>query len=164
MANSEERPSLGSVIFNGETFVVYPDGSIVRSDGSVAVQTNNGLGYLRVTSRGKKIVAHRLVWMARNGKIPDGLQIDHINGVKHDNRIENLRAVTPSENTIFYHRMAGCLVGKRKLSRGRLSADEVREIRGLINNGVPRISIAKRFRVTRSCIRHICTGKNHANT
>lgn len=28
-----------------------------------------------------------------NGDVPDGMEIDHINGIKHDNRIENLRCV-----------------------------------------------------------------------
>jgi len=41
---------------------------------------------------------HRLVWMAFNGKIPNGLEIDHINRDKHDNSLSNLRLVTHSEN------------------------------------------------------------------
>lgn len=37
--------------------------------------------------------AHRVIWEMHNGEVPEGMEIDHINGVKHDNRIENLRCV-----------------------------------------------------------------------
>ena len=42
--------------------------------------------------------AHRLAWLIVYGSFPPD-QIDHINGVKHDNRIMNLRAVTHAENS-----------------------------------------------------------------
>jgi len=42
---------------------------------------------------------HRLVWEYFNGKIPKGMFIDHINNNRLDNRIDNLRIVTPMENT-----------------------------------------------------------------
>lgn len=46
----------------------------------------------------KKIyLAHRLAWLYVFGEMPDG-QIDHINGDKTDNRIENLRVVNHLEN------------------------------------------------------------------
>lgn len=41
---------------------------------------------------------HRLVWEAFNGPIPEGLQIDHINTIRDDNRLANLRVVTSKEN------------------------------------------------------------------
>ncbi len=41
---------------------------------------------------------HRAVWEEANGKIPKDMQIHHINGIKDDNRIENLKLVTPREN------------------------------------------------------------------
>ena len=41
--------------------------------------------------------AHRLAWLYVYGVMPDG-HLDHINRVKNDNRIENLRVATPSQN------------------------------------------------------------------
>ena len=41
---------------------------------------------------------HRAVYETFVGPIPDGYEIDHINTVRDDNRIDNLRAVTPKEN------------------------------------------------------------------
>lgn len=41
---------------------------------------------------------HRLVWGAFNGPIPEGMQINHLNEDKTDNRLENLSLVTPKEN------------------------------------------------------------------
>jgi hypothetical protein len=51
--------------------------------------TCNGFGYLRITVLGKSYYAHRLAWFYVHGKWP--IQIDHINGIKGDNRIANLR-------------------------------------------------------------------------
>lgn len=65
-------------------------------------------GYLLVTRKvdGIEIAtgAHRLVWLHFNGKIPDGQQINHVNGSKQDNRPENLELVTGSENVAHAHR------------------------------------------------------------
>lgn len=58
----------------------------------------NSLGYRQIQIEGKKRAAHRLIWTYVNGPIPDGLQVDHINGVRSDNRIDNLRLVTNTEN------------------------------------------------------------------
>ena len=53
-------------------------------------------GYRHITWMGKSHKAHRLIFMLHNGFMPQ--EIDHINGDRADNRIENLRAVTRSEN------------------------------------------------------------------
>ena len=53
-----------------------------------------GFGY-----QGKKYTLHRVIWELHNGPIPKGLFIDHINRDKYDNRIENLRLATPTENS-----------------------------------------------------------------
>lgn len=54
--------------------------------------------YMRVTIFGKTYLAHRICWALHHGKWPEN-HIDHINGVKHDNRIVNLRDCTNSENS-----------------------------------------------------------------
>lgn len=55
-------------------------------------------GYRLITIKGKQYTAHRLIWIYLKGSIDSDLYIDHINGVKDDNRIENLRLVTHQEN------------------------------------------------------------------
>jgi len=54
-------------------------------------------GYLRITLNGKSRTLHRLAWLYTYGYMPINY-IDHINGVKTDNRICNLREATNSEN------------------------------------------------------------------
>lgn len=54
-------------------------------------------GYVNITIDNKHYFAHRLAWLYVNGIMPT-YEIDHINGVKHDNRIVNLREVTSSGN------------------------------------------------------------------
>lgn len=45
-------------------------------------------------------MVHRLIWVMMNGEIPAGLEIDHINGVRSDNRLKNLRMVTDRQNAV----------------------------------------------------------------
>ena len=56
-------------------------------------------GYLRCRGGyGERVLVHRLVWETFVGEIPSGYQIDHKNTIRDDNRLENLRCVTPKEN------------------------------------------------------------------
>ncbi|MGO8242969.1 HNH endonuclease [Rhizobium johnstonii] len=55
------------------------------------------LGYVLLKLQGRFYLAHRVAWAVQTGAYPKK-HIDHINGVRDDNRWENLRDVTPSEN------------------------------------------------------------------
>lgn len=46
----------------------------------------------------KNFFLHRVVYEAFNSPIPDGYGIDHVNTIRDDNRLENLRVATPKEN------------------------------------------------------------------
>ena len=54
-------------------------------------------GYIRIKVNGMEFMAHRLAWLHFHGVWPEH-HIDHINGVKAENRIANLRDVSRSMN------------------------------------------------------------------
>jgi len=65
--------------------------------GCVAGSLHKPSGYRYIKVDGKQYKEHRLIWLYFNGSFPDG-DIDHINGNRSDNRIENLRAVPHAMN------------------------------------------------------------------
>lgn len=82
----------------------YKDGVLIRKKCTArrhtlgeAVGWSNGKGYLLVTIRYSNYLVHRIIWAYFNGELPQK-NIDHIDGDTTNNRIENLRLVTKSEN------------------------------------------------------------------
>ena len=59
---------------------------------------DKGCGYILLHIYEERFLAHRVIWEMINGSIPKGMQVDHINHIRNDNRIENLRLVSKQCN------------------------------------------------------------------
>lgn len=57
-------------------------------------------GYLSAYVHNKSYQVHRIIWELHNGSIPDGFVVDHKDGNKLNNKLENLRLCTQAENVL----------------------------------------------------------------
>ena len=110
-------------------------------------------GYVEVYDYAKKktVFLHRWVWEQRYGEIPKGMQINHLNGIKTDNRIENLECVTPRENMKHAIKLGTWIPNRRKLTD-----EEVLNIRKMYK---PRVyglqKLADEFNMTTAGIHYV---------
>ena len=74
-------------------------------------------GYRGIEYKGVAYFEHRLIWIMFYGDIPDGYCVDHINCVRDDNRLENLRLVTPTQSS--WHRSSSGKLPKGLYKNGK---------------------------------------------
>lgn len=144
----------------------------VSSDGRVRGHTRLGTktltalpnrrGYLIVTlyypQRGKTTrPVHRLVLEAFAGPRPAGMECGHLDGNKQNNRRENLRWVTGTENQA-HRRLHGTACLGESNPTSRLTNDDVRTIRRTHLRRKNTGALAKRFGITPECVRYIVRG------
>lgn len=65
----------------------------------VGIQINDGYQSCKLNFKDKRVAVkiHHIVWFLSKGKWPE-TEIDHVNGIRNDNRIENLRETSRSKN------------------------------------------------------------------
>ena len=110
-----------SKFLNYDNYEIYPDGKIwsykykkflkpaTRKDGYqiVGIYDNEG--------NKKWYQLHRVVYETFTGEtIPEGMQVNHINEIKTDNRFENLNLMTPKENINY-----GTCIERRSATRSK---------------------------------------------
>lgn len=139
------------------------DGStLVHISGTLFVDSVTGMvlsrvgdtgsnGYERVSIDGRSVAAHRVVYEAVHGPIPPGMSINHLDGVKLNNRPDNLEVATQSQQMAHAYslglRSGNGLTGKARTSR--LSADQVQQLiaapRGTITELARDLGIARSY-------------------
>lgn len=112
----------------------------------------------------KKVVktAHTLVLEAFVGPRPEGMQCNHKNTDRADNRVENLEWVTASENCLHRQACGTGLKGERT-AKAKLTEADVQEVRRLRAEGWSQQRIADKFGVAQPSISSLLRGKSWAH-
>lgn len=84
--------------------VADPTSGVILVDGRPNGTTDKASGYNRTHCAGVYMQAHRVMWLFVHGSIPPGHVINHRDGNRRNNRIENLEAVTHKQNALHRHR------------------------------------------------------------
>ena len=91
------------VFYNPETGVFVNKVKRIPCYVGKVLGTKDPKGYIRIGIHKKTYSAHKLAWLYVYGHFPTK-QIDHINGIRNDNRIVNLRDIPPQWNTQNQHK------------------------------------------------------------
>ncbi len=136
--------------FRGVAFARRCPGRVLRP----AVCDRAGHVSVHLGRRTRGIPVHQLVMLAFYGPPPPGLEAMHLNGIPTDNRVENLRYGTHSENMIDMYRK-----GKGRM---KLTPEKVREIRSELACGRSCRELAADYGVSVTSIRDVGKGRRYA--
>lgn len=133
-----------------------------RIGGKILKPQRHCNGYLHVSLWSgrccRTVRLHKIVLEAFVGPCPDGMQCAHNNGIRDDNRLDNLRWDTPKGNTADQLSHGTRNRGARNGS-AKLSENDVLKIMLEVESGVPQADIAQHFGVTQPVISRIMSRK-----
>jgi hypothetical protein len=125
--------------------------------------SDDGQGYMKFRINGKMVRRSRAIMLTwtKGGSNKYRTEVNHKNGVRSDDRLENLEWVTPSENVMHSFREL-----QREVKRGSkngsaiLDEDKVMDIVKLLSTNTSRKEISEKYKVSSSTITAIATGQN----
>lgn len=158
-----EVSSLGRVRSSGYSYKTRnAHGEYLNHKPGVVLRPQKDKGYLKVClyDNGKPLQkrVHRLVAEAFLGTDSVRKQVNHKNGNKHDNRVENLEWCTPAENVT--HALESGLIPTKRVYRSRkLSYDDVVCIKRMKREGFVGREIANKYNIALNYVYDITGGR-----
>ncbi len=124
--------------------------------------SNNGYLALVLYRDNKRFsrTCHRVILETFVGKAPPGMECRHLNGIRTDNRLENLTWGTRRENVtdrIHHGKRCGCPGESHPCSK--LKNEDVIEIRKLRKEGLSQRKVARMFKISQSTVGRIALGE-----
>jgi len=111
----------------------------------------------------KRYVIHRLVAVAFLGPIPDGMQVNHKNQRRGDNRLDNLEYTTASENIKHTYRMGRTPLRGDMNGRATITDAQALTIRSMFAEGVWQAEIGRRLSVSKWTVFNVIHRKTWAH-
>lgn len=160
------------------TLDIDPVNGLIRNNNTGKIYTRvNNTGYIDIPIKHNGIIihaqAHRVIWWSVNGPIENHLMINHINGIKTDNRLNNLELVTNQENC--QHAWDTGLQSREKLSKSlkkffenninpnaKLTQEQVYQIFDMYyNKGISTRELGRQFLVDHKTIMMVLSGRRY---
>lgn len=124
-------------------------------------------GYLAITiqfhQKRERLYVHRLMYETFRSPIPSGLEINHRDGNRENNRLDNLELVTRSDNMLHCFRELNPSLNRVRGTqhhKAKLTPHDVKNIVKLSRTGTSQREIAQMYGVSKNAIRLILKGKN----
>ena len=167
--NRENEQLFVNIVKSGK-YNITKEGKAFNTETGNEIGRRIHVGYYMISYKNKEIRLHRLVYLIHIGEIPDGYVVNHKDGNKLNNNVENLEAITVGDNNkharkngmVDTNKIRMATVGLVNFNR-KFNENQVNEIKELYKNGVIQMEIARTFTVSKNCIRDILSGKNYNN-
>lgn len=146
-------------------FLVSDQGVVIGKSGKELSKRIDTKGYIRHSYKKKEFYVHQMVWDLYGDSPRNNLDINHKNGIKTDNRIENLECVTRSENIKHAYKLGLSKPNRNHLMPNcKIGDQEIIDIRQLFKQGLSVRKIARKYGVHHSIIFRIKCGKKKLTT
>lgn len=145
---------------------ILPDGRKIKSKSLKKITNKNGYQMVHLYKNSKRThcYIHRLVAISFL-KSSNKNCVNHINGNKSDNRVENLEWVTHSENNLHAKDLGLNKNRGTNSSKSKITSNQLSEIRNLLSEGkIPQNKIAEMYNVSKVTITDIKQGRRHKHS
>ena len=159
----KEAPDLPGYLFSNMGRIIGKRGKVIKGS-----RDKDGYVIMAIATRSpdsRMVKAHRKVYEAHVGPIPEGMMINHLNGVKDDNRVENLEVTDNRGNQLHSFSVLGRKGANTNPAKGerqgssKLTEEQVREIRDRNAAGESCYSMAKDYGVNKVTLQRVCYGR-----